>query len=116
MLAYAHINLLTMLSKFEPDEVTSVATDSIYIQKTSLHKLEGVEAYVSPKTCVCGGEWCVSCLTGQTYLPTVAPAQWRDKGERLYMPMEHAAYLSKPEYNRQQKNLPRAPRRVTTTR
>ncbi|MEW8688128.1 MAG: hypothetical protein AB2556_20145 [Candidatus Thiodiazotropha sp.] len=51
MLAYAHINLLSMLSRFTPDEAVRVATDSIYIQKTALHKLEGVEAYVAPKRC-----------------------------------------------------------------
>jgi len=65
MLAYAHIKIFSMLSRFEPEEVTRVATDSIYIQKTALHKLQGVEAYVAPKTCVCGGEWRVSCITGQ---------------------------------------------------
>ena len=31
------------------------------------------------------------------YLPAVAPAQWRDKDEELYMPVEHAAYLAKPD-------------------
>ena len=44
MLAYAHINLLSMLSRFEP-EVVRVATDSIYIGKSALKKLEVVEAY-----------------------------------------------------------------------
>ena len=105
MMTSAHINLLSMLSRFEPEEVTRLATVSIYIQKTALQKLEGIEAYVARKTCVCGGKWCVSCITGQTYLPTAASVQWRDKGERLYMPMEHAAYLPKPEYKRQQKDM-----------
>ena len=45
MLAYAHINLLSMLSRFEPDEAVRVATDSIYVKKTALCKLEGVGAY-----------------------------------------------------------------------
>ena len=45
MLAYAHINLLSMLSRFEPEEVVRVATGSIYIGKSALKKLEGVEAY-----------------------------------------------------------------------
>ncbi|MEW8689347.1 MAG: hypothetical protein AB2556_26285, partial [Candidatus Thiodiazotropha sp.] len=49
MLAYAHINLLLMLRRFEPEEAVRVATDSIYIQKTAPHKLEGVEAYVAPQ-------------------------------------------------------------------
>lgn len=48
MLAYAHINLITMLQRFSPDEAVRVATDSIYLQKTALHKLEGVEAYMPP--------------------------------------------------------------------
>ena len=39
MIAYAHINLLTMLSRFDPDEAVRVATDSIYVQKTALGKL-----------------------------------------------------------------------------
>ena len=34
----------------------------------------------------------------EEYLPAVAPAQWRDKDEMLYMPVEHVAYLAKPDY------------------
>ncbi|MEW8688028.1 MAG: hypothetical protein AB2556_19630, partial [Candidatus Thiodiazotropha sp.] len=45
MLAYAHINLINMLSRFEPDEAVRVATDSIYVKKTALCKLEGVGTY-----------------------------------------------------------------------
>ena len=45
MLAYADINLLSMLSRFEPDEAVRVATDSIYVKKMALCKLEGVGAY-----------------------------------------------------------------------
>lgn len=30
-LEYAHINLITMLKRFEPDEVVRVATDSLYV-------------------------------------------------------------------------------------
>ncbi|MEW8688567.1 MAG: hypothetical protein AB2556_22365, partial [Candidatus Thiodiazotropha sp.] len=33
MLAYAHINLLSMLRGFEPEEAVRVATDSIYISR-----------------------------------------------------------------------------------
>ena len=61
MLAYAHISLLSMLSRFEPDEAVRVATDSIYVKKTALCKLEGVGAYkpheVHPKG------YCRICLT-----------------------------------------------------
>ena len=38
-------------------------------------------------------------------LPAVAPAQWRDKDEELYMPVEHAAYLAKPDYKAAKKHL-----------
>ena len=55
MLAYAHINLLSMLQRFEPDEAVRVATDSIYVQKSALHKLESVKAYVAPKNVTVGG-------------------------------------------------------------
>ena len=48
MLAYA--NLLSMLQRFEPDEAVRVATDSIYVRKSALHK-----AFVAPKKCDCGG-------------------------------------------------------------
>ena len=104
MLAYAHINLLSMLSRFEPEEAVRVATDSIYVQKTALHKLKELEAYVAPTKCDCGEDMCASCLLEEEYLPPpVAPAQWRDKGEQLYMPQEHAAYAPLPEYWAQQK-------------
>ena len=98
ILAYAHINLLEMLRRFRPDEAIRVATDSIYVKKIAMTKLEGVQAYVAPKTCGCGGEYCGSCLTGKAYLPPVAPAQWRDKGETMYAPADHAAYSPKPEH------------------
>ena len=41
MLAYAHIKLLSMVTRFEPKEAVR---DSIYVQKTALHKHEGLEA------------------------------------------------------------------------
>lgn len=42
MLAYAHINLILMLVRFEPIEAVRVATDNIYIRKMVLGKLEGM--------------------------------------------------------------------------
>jgi len=48
ILGYAHINLITMLKRFEPDEVVRVATDSLYIQKSALHSLDSVKANVPP--------------------------------------------------------------------
>ena len=50
MLGYAPINLMTMLKRFEPDELVGVATDSLYVRKSALHRLDGVETYVPPLT------------------------------------------------------------------
>ncbi|MEW8689215.1 MAG: hypothetical protein AB2556_25615, partial [Candidatus Thiodiazotropha sp.] len=36
----------------------------------------------------------------------IAPAQWRDKGEQLYMPLWHAVYIPDPEYMSQVKDVP----------
>ena len=48
--------------------------------------------------CNCGGIMCGPRLLREEYLPAVAPGQWRDKGEELNMPMEHATYIAKPNY------------------
>ena len=110
MLAYAHINLLTMLSRFKPEEAVRVATDSIYVQKTALYKLERVPAYVPQEEHPKG--YCRTCLIYHdkpTLRPPrdgIDPAQWRDKGEQLYMPQEHASYHPLPESWRQQKEVP----------
>ena len=98
MLAYAHINLLEMLRRFTPDEAVRVATDSIYVKKNALHKLEGVKAYVAPVACNCGDPMCLECILKIKQLPAVGPAQWRDKGERIYSAQEHAAYEPTPEH------------------
>ncbi|CAG8856360.1 35155_t:CDS:2, partial [Gigaspora margarita] len=45
ILAYAHINLLKMLRRFELNEVVRIATDSIYIRKEALYKIENVPAF-----------------------------------------------------------------------
>ncbi|MEW8689354.1 MAG: hypothetical protein AB2556_26320, partial [Candidatus Thiodiazotropha sp.] len=73
MLAYAHINLLSMLSSFTPDEAIRVATDSIYVRKSALKKLQGVEAFVGKERCNCVGDMCIPCLLEEEYLPSVAP-------------------------------------------
>ena len=46
---------------------------------------------MATKRCDCGE------VAGD-YLSLVAPAPWRDKDEELYMPVEHAPYLAKPDY------------------
>ena len=49
--------------------------------------------------CRCSGRtMCVPYLLGEKHLPAVAPAQGRDKDGEIYMPVEHAAYLAKPDY------------------
>ncbi|CAG8662353.1 8747_t:CDS:1, partial [Paraglomus occultum] len=45
MLAYAHINLLEMLRRFDPNEVVRIATDSIYVRKEALYKIENIPAF-----------------------------------------------------------------------
>ena len=70
-----------------------MATDSIYMQKSALKRLEGVEAFIPMKKMRLR-----SLFAREEYLPAVAPAQWRDKDKGLYMPVEHAAYLAKPDY------------------
>ena len=100
MLAYAHINLLSMLSGFTPDEAVRLATDSIYVRKSALKRLEGVEAFIHMKKMRLR-----SRFAREKCLPAVTPAQWRDKDEELYMPVEHAAYLAKPDYKAAKKDL-----------
>ena len=93
MLAYAHIHLLSMLTRFTPDEAVRVATDSIYVQKSALKRLEGVEAFIPMKKIGLR-----SRFVREEYLPAVAPAIWRDKDKELYMPVEHASILAKLDY------------------
>jgi len=108
MLAYAHINLLSMLSRFTLEDVVRVATDSIFLEKAALYKLKEIEAHVTPDEHPRG--YCKHCAmfheeTTQRPFQAVAPAQWRDKGENLYMPQEHAAYMPKPKHYKTEKML-----------
>ena len=70
-----------------------MATDSIYVRKSALKRLEGVEGFIPMKKMRLR-----FLFAPEEYLPAIAPAQWRDKDEKLYMPVEHAAYLAKPDY------------------
>ncbi|CAG8536386.1 33916_t:CDS:2 [Racocetra persica] len=45
ILAYAHINLLEMLWRFNPNEVVRIATDFIYIRKEALYKIKNIPAF-----------------------------------------------------------------------
>ncbi|MEW8689115.1 MAG: AAA family ATPase [Candidatus Thiodiazotropha sp.] len=83
-----------------------VSTDSLYIRKTALHRLDGVESYVAPRICDCEATlMCVDCLLREPSLPPVAPAQWRDKGEKICMPQKHADYRAEPASVATKKNL-----------
>ena len=73
-----------------------MATDSIYVRKSALKRLEGVEAFKPMKKMRLQGVR--SLFAREEYLLAVAPAQWHDKDEELYMPVEHAAYFDKPDY------------------
>ena len=68
-----------------------------------------------PKNVTVGGVMCVLCLLEEDYdAPVeVAPGQWQDKDEHLYMPMEHAAYLAKPDYKANKKG-PHSQHRATS--
>ena len=98
MLAYAHIKLLSMLQRFEPDE-------GVRCSKICAPQARGVKAYVAPKSCDCGEVMCVLCLLEEDYLPPVAPGQWRDKGEQIFMPQEHAVYFARPNSLRSNRTL-----------
>ena len=106
MLAYAHINLLSMLTRFSQDEAVRVATDSLYVMKTALHRLHAINAFVGKQRCQRGEDFCISCLLEEEFQPPVKPAQWRDKNETLYMPQDHASYQPKPEYWENTKDIP----------
>ena len=100
-----HAGLRPHQQRFEPDEAVRVATDSSYVRKSALPKLEGVGMYVAPKRCDCGEVMCVLCLLKEEYLSPVTPGQWQDKGEQIFMPQEHAVYLAKPDYKPTKKDL-----------
>ena len=55
---------------------------------------------------VTGEVMCLLCLLEEDYLPPVAPDQWRNKGEQIFMPKEHAAYFARPDSLRSNRTLP----------
>ena len=79
-----------------------MAIDSLYVKKTALHKLVDVQAYAHKKT----EDTYIDCLFGLEHLPPVAPVQWHDKGETLYMTRDQAAYLPKSKHWQQAKESP----------
>ena len=69
MLAFAHINLLEMLRRFTPEEAFRVATDSVYVQKSALHRLSRVGAFVGRMYCNCGADIYMDYIPGLEYQP-----------------------------------------------
>ena len=67
MLAYAHSNLLSILLRFTPDDSVRVDTGSIYVRKSALKRLEGVEAFIPMKIMRLR-----SLFAREEYLPVVA--------------------------------------------
>ena len=101
---YAHINLLSMLLRFKPEEIVRVAKDSLYIQKRALHKQEGVEAYTLP-FCMEELDEVMKGLEVLLIKREVCLAQWHDKGQKLYLSNKGAEYYPKPEHLKQAKLL-----------
>ena len=76
--------------------------DSLYVQKSALHRLDGVESYVLLLT----KEEMWDILTLKPTRPGPRPVQWREKGENLYPPDGRAEYYPKLEQIKQDKPLP----------
>ena len=91
MLAYAHINLLSMLTRLRSKEVPRVAVDSIYVQKTALYKLKGVETLLQ--------------MSIRSRLKRSPRPNGVTKASGYTCP-RNTQPTSKPEYTRQQKDMP----------
>ena len=108
MLAYAHINLLTMLVRLS--QAPRIATDSLYLLKEELDKLAAVDAFVPARRAEQQSnlDMLIAELLGEQGIvpesPAVRPAteaqpaQWRDKGERILSWDEHAVYMPEPTH------------------
>ena len=112
MLGYARINLITMLKRSEPDKVVRVATDSLYVQNSALHMLDGVEAYKPPPT----EDEMWDNLTLKLTRPGPRPAHWREKGKNLYPPDGRAEYYPSRNISNSPKRCPTLSRCVMTIR
>ncbi len=64
ILAYAHFNLLAMLSRFDVAPRLGLSGWPPIAYLFGRQGCPGVEAYVAPKACDCGEEMCVPCLIG----------------------------------------------------
>ncbi|MEW8689164.1 MAG: hypothetical protein AB2556_25360, partial [Candidatus Thiodiazotropha sp.] len=108
MLAYAYINLLSMLSRFEPDDAVRVATDSLYIRKTALHMLDRL---VTPRICDCEATlMCVDCLLGEPFLPRSHRPIDRTRARRSVCPRSMQTTEPSPPRSQQKRTSRPAPR------
>ncbi|CAG8835930.1 7730_t:CDS:2, partial [Gigaspora margarita] len=94
MLAYAHINLLEMLQRFEPNEVVRIATDSIYVQKEALYKIENVPAFFKqekakdPDLCPHTYPLCAMCTDlEEFFISKLEYAKWIKEFLKTKMPL-----------------------------
>ena len=80
------------------------------------------QGHVSQPNSKCGGGRCIDCYVAgiPISINQAAPrgAQWRDKGETIYSPQEHAAYEPNLEHWGSSNDVPdsTAPSRPTLTR
>ncbi|CAG8605323.1 5946_t:CDS:2, partial [Acaulospora morrowiae] len=92
MLAYAHINLLEMLQRFDPNEVVRIATDSIYVRKEALYKIENTPAFFKQvEVKFCFGEWfyrpdsyALSHQPEEQEIQEIQPGQWYSIAPTIY--------------------------------
>ncbi|CAG8628717.1 23401_t:CDS:10 [Gigaspora margarita] len=94
MLAYAHINLLEMLRRFEPNEVVRIATDSIYVRKEALYKIENVPAFFKqekakdPDLCPHTYPLCAMCTDPEEFFISKSEyAKWIKEFLKTKMPL-----------------------------
>ena len=87
MLGYVSINLISMLQRFQPEDIRRVATDSLYLSPALVRNLEDVPTFSQFSE---NAQW----------------GQWRVKDETLLAPIETAQYNPKPNYYKQNKHIP----------
>ena len=87
MLGYVSINLISMLQRFQPEDIRRVATDSLYLSPALVRNLEDVPTFSQFSE---NAQW----------------GQWRVKDETLLAPIETAQYTPKPNYYKQNKHIP----------
>ncbi|RHZ71197.1 hypothetical protein Glove_261g44 [Diversispora epigaea] len=100
MLAYVHINLLEMFRRFEPNEVIRIATDSIYIRKETLYKIENIPVFFKqenakdPELCSHYPS-CAMCTNPEEFfISKLEYAKWIKEFQKIKTPLKQ---LNQPE-------------------